>query len=103
MVLDLVAIQVLEDILQRHRKVVGCGVVFILGLYRDGVRAVGFVVESGCTSERTVRFDTEQGVIIFPSRQVICDGIPFQIGGIEFTDEGTDWLVFGERKCGGRI
>jgi len=73
-------------------------------LYRYGVKCgIGFVIKCDGGFERAVRFDTEQGVIISPSRQVERNGVPLQVARIEFTDEGADWLVFGERKRGGRI
>ena len=81
-----------------------CSVVFILGLYRDGVdRGIAFVIKNSGGFKGAIGFEGEEGVVVFSVNKMVGNRPTLWVGGIELADDGADGLVFGDGKSGGGI
>ena len=79
---------------------------FILNLYADGISGgVGFVVKRGGSFKGAVTIEGKEGIITAArtgNKKIGKGGVGVWIGGIKFTHNVTDGLVFGNGKwrCG---
>ena len=79
----------------------------VLDLHADGIaRGVALEIESGGGLERTIRIQSEEGIVSVTGsgNEVVGQTRPdIRIGGVEFSNHRTDRLIFREGEGGGGV